>query len=195
MSMYSFLSVWEIEAPIEDVWEVIHQADSYAEWFPYITESSQLGPGDADGVGATSRSVWRSALPYGFVIDTRTVRVERPHLLELAASGGLEGTGRWELSTDGSITRVEYHWNVRTTARWMDLIAPLAGPAFAWNHGIIMRSGGEGLAQKLGAELVRNQSFTEESASPVMAVTTISGLLTLVVVLGRITRRTFSARR
>ncbi|MGA7670133.1 MAG: SRPBCC family protein [Nitrolancea sp.] len=189
MSTYSFLSVWELEAPIDDVWEVIHQANSYAEWFPYISQSSQLGPGDAVGVGATSRSVWRSALPYGFVIDTRAVRVERPHLLELAASGGLEGTGRWELSTDGPITRVEYHWNVRTTAQWMDLVAPLAGPAFAWNHGVIMRAGGEGLARRLDAHLVRNQSFTEEPTSPAGAALAVAGMFALTILLVSLVRR------
>jgi len=189
MSMYSFLSVWELESPIEEVWEVIRQADGYSEWFPYISESSQLSPGDADGVGATSRSVWRSALPYGFVIDTEAVRVERPHLLELVASGGLVGTGRWELSTDGPITRVEYHWNVRTSARWMDVVAPLASPAFAWNHGVIMRAGGEGIARRLNARLVRNQSFTAEASSPVGAIASMAGMLALPFLLLSLGRR------
>ncbi len=192
MSTYSFLSVWELEASIEEVWEVIRQADGYSEWWSYIAESSQLEPGDADGIGALSRSVWRSALPYGFVIDTQAVRVERPHLLELAASGGLVGTGRWELSSDGPITRVDYHWNVRTTAKWMDVVAPLARPAFAWNHGIIMRSGGEGLAQRLNARLVRNQSFTEESASPLGAAMAVTGMFVLPLLLLRIARRVIS---
>ena len=32
--------------------------------------------------------------------------------------------------------------------------APLLRPVFAWNHDIVMRQGGEGLARLLGARLV-----------------------------------------
>ena len=49
---------------------------------------------------------------------------------------------------------VVYEWNVETTARWMNVLAPLGGPAFAWNHDRIMRAGGEGLAKLLGARLL-----------------------------------------
>lgn len=43
-----------------------------------------------------------------------------------------------------------YEWVVRTTERWMNLLAPLARPAFAWNHNVVMRQGGEGLARNAG---------------------------------------------
>jgi hypothetical protein len=43
---------------------------------------------------------------------------------------------------------------VRTNKRWMTLIAPLARPAFEWNHDWVMRNGGEGLARLLGARLL-----------------------------------------
>jgi multisubunit Na+/H+ antiporter MnhC subunit len=58
----------------------------------------------------------------------------------------------------------------------MDLAAPVARPAFAWNHGVIMRSGGEGLARSLNAPLIRNESFTGEGASPLPAVMTITAM-------------------
>jgi hypothetical protein len=189
MASYSFLSIWELEAPIEDVWAVISQPDGYADWFPYVAESTELTKGDENGVGAESRSLWRTALPYGFVIDTRSVRVERPRLLELAASGELAGTGRWELSQDGPVTQVRYAWNVSTTRRWMDLLAPVARPAFAWNHAYIMKSGGEGLATLLGAKLVRNQSFTEEPASPLIALSSVAGMTALAVMMISLVRR------
>jgi hypothetical protein len=37
---------------------------------------------------------------------------------------------------------------------WERLLGPVARPAFAWNHGWIMRRGGEGLARDLGCSLV-----------------------------------------
>jgi uncharacterized protein YndB with AHSA1/START domain len=192
MADYSFLSIWAFEAPIERVWAEISQPEGYAKWFPHISESTRITTGDEDGVGAETRSLWRTSLPYGFVIDTRSTRVERPHLLELAATGELAGTGRWELSQDGPVTTVRYEWNVRTNKAWMDRMAPLARPGFAWNHAVIMRAGGEGLAARLGARLVRNQSYTEESASPVGALTTIGGLFALGLLGLRLLGRIFS---
>jgi hypothetical protein len=49
---------------------------------------------------------------------------------------------------------VVYEWNVRTAKAWMNRIAPIARPAFEWNHDAVMRQGGEGLARRLGVELL-----------------------------------------
>ena len=52
------------------------------------------------------------------------------------------------------MTAVLYEWHVETSKRWMNLLAPLARPVFAYNHDVVMRWGGEGLARRLGAELI-----------------------------------------
>jgi uncharacterized protein YndB with AHSA1/START domain len=192
MADYSFFSVWEIRAPIEDVWQMISHSTGYPEWFPYVAEAKLLTEGDENGVGTVAEVHWTSALPYSLVFVTRTVRAERPHLIELTSTGDLEGTGRWELSMDGDVTMVGYQWNVHTTKRWMDLLAPVARPAFGWNHAVIMRAGGEGLAARLGAELVRNQSYTEESANPLVPLSTIAGLLALTILGANWLRRLLS---
>jgi hypothetical protein len=83
-----------------------------------------------------------------------TTRVERPHLLEGHASGGLEGVGRWRLFQHDTVTAVVYEWNVQTTKRWMNVIGPLARPVFEWNHDWVMRNGGDGLAKLLGCRLL-----------------------------------------
>jgi hypothetical protein len=36
----------------------------------------------------------------------------------------------------------------------MNAAAPVARPIFAWNHNAVMRNGGRGLAQLLGAPLL-----------------------------------------
>jgi hypothetical protein len=71
-----------------------------------------------------------------------------------SAHGELEGTGRWRLFEDAGVTAVLYEWNVSTSKRWMNAIAPLGRPVFAWNHDVVMRWGGEGLARRLGATLL-----------------------------------------
>ena len=109
-----------------------------------------LEKGTDGDVGSLRRYTWKSKLPYRLRFDMRTTRVERPHVLEGRAEGELDGTGRWELRQDGEWTRVRYDWCVRTTKAWMNLLAPVARPFFAWNHDVVMRWGGAGLARKLG---------------------------------------------
>jgi hypothetical protein len=110
----------------------------------------ELAPGDAMGIGSIRRSTWKSALPYTLEFDLEVVRVEKPFVMEARAFGELEGTGLWQLTSEGeNRTRVQYDWRVKTTKSWMNLIAPLAKPFFKWNHDIIMGWGEEGLKKRL----------------------------------------------
>ena len=111
-------------------------------------------PGDDEGVGSLGRYVWKSQLPYRLEFHIRTLRVERPTLMEGQASGELAGTGCWRLFEEGGLTAVVYEWDVRTSRPWMNTLAPLLRPVFKWNHDVVMGWGGEGLARKLGARLV-----------------------------------------
>jgi uncharacterized protein YndB with AHSA1/START domain len=177
MGSYAFLSLWVIDAPIDEVWEVISNADEYPSWWRYVDYTREIEHGDDDGVGQKVRSKWSSALPYGFEFETEVARIEKPTTIELVSHGELEGSGTWELSTTHAGTAVRYYWRVRTTRLLMDLLGPVARPAFAWNHAVIMRAGGEGLAQRLSSQLIRNESFASESANLVFPLLTICGIV------------------
>ena len=75
------------------------------------------------------------------------------HLLEDHAEGELIGGGRWRLF-EGQGTACVYEWNVHTARGWMNRLAPVARPLFAWNHDIVMRQGAQGLSQLLNAPLL-----------------------------------------
>jgi hypothetical protein len=119
-----------------------------------VLEAERLEEGDEDGIGQFGRYIWKPRLPYKLEFFVLTTRVERPRLLEGEASGELAGIGRWRLFGEGAVTAVTYEWNVRTTRAWMNLVSPVARPIFQANHDWVMRSGGEGLARRLGAELL-----------------------------------------
>jgi uncharacterized protein YndB with AHSA1/START domain len=152
VASYSFLTTWVLDAPREAVWEAIYEVERWPEWWPGVRRVDQLEPGDEDGVGAVYDQEWRSTIPYPVRFRTRISRIERPFLIEADATGELAGTGRWRFF-DGSGTAVTYEWNVRTTRPWMNAVAPVARPAFRWNHNAVMRRGGEGLARLLGTSL------------------------------------------
>jgi uncharacterized protein YndB with AHSA1/START domain len=155
MANYTFVTEWRIEAPLPAVWEAIYHSEAWPQWWQGVESVVELHPGNAQGIGNTRRYTWKSRLPYRLTFDMQTTRIEPPVTLEGTAAGELEGTGRWHFSTEGPVTVVRYDWQVRTTKRWMNWLAPLARPFFKWNHDVVMRQGGQGLARHLNTRLVR----------------------------------------
>ena len=153
MAEYHFVSIWPINAPIERVWEEIHHAERWPSWWTYVAGVEELEPGAADGTGKRMRLLFRTRLPYTLGFDVRVTHVHPPSELVAEATGELAGTGRWTLTPVAGGTVVRYNWDIRTTRRWMNLLAPVARPVFRWNHDELMRAGGQGLARRLGADL------------------------------------------
>jgi hypothetical protein len=151
---YRFLTTWVLEARREPVWDLLWDSARWPEWWPGVVRAEEIEPGDERGIGRRGRYEWRSRIPYPVRFEVVSTRVERPALLEGRASGGLEGIGRWRLFEEPPLTAVTYEWDVRTTERWMNRLAPLAAPAFRRNHDWVMRSGGKAIARRLGVRLV-----------------------------------------
>jgi uncharacterized protein YndB with AHSA1/START domain len=154
MPDYRFLTTWLLEADRERVWDAIYESERWPDWWKGVEEAEKLEEGDENGVGQFGRYVWKARLPYRVEFWIRTTRVERPQLLEGNATGELAGVGRWHLFEQGGLTAVIYEWNVTTTKAWMNVIAPLARPAFQSNHDYVMRNGAKGLAELLGVRLL-----------------------------------------
>ena len=153
MGEYRFLTTWCLDAPLDDVWDVVYRMEGWPEWWRGVEAVDEVRPGDELGVGSVYRHRWRSRLPYTVAFDIRTTRVEYPRLLEGRASGELDGVGRWRFY-EGEGTAVTYEWHVRTTRAWMRVVEPFGRPVFAWSHDVVMRWGGESLARRLGVELI-----------------------------------------
>jgi hypothetical protein len=153
MTDYHFVSSWRLRAPIEQVWEEIFHSERWPSWWKYVYRVDQLDPGDAHGLGKRQHLVFTTRLPYRLGFDIQVRRVEPPTMLEAVATGELDGVGRWTLTPDDGGTLVRYDWDVHTTRWWMNLAAPVARPAFIWNHDALMREAAQGLARRLDAEL------------------------------------------
>lgn len=149
MSEYTWLSVWQIDVPVDAVWRALSRPEDWPAWWPYVAEAKLLRPGDADGLGALRRFVWRTRLPYRIRIDVETVAVQCERLLAARARGDVDGQGTWRLSPTAGGTRVEYEWRITLDRPWMRRLAPLAAPLFKWNHDAVMRAGAAGLRRHL----------------------------------------------
>jgi uncharacterized protein YndB with AHSA1/START domain len=144
---YRFLTAWLLECERQAVWDALEDVDAWPEWWRGV-HCVRLLDGDR------YRIAWRSRIPYELEFEFEVERVEAPHQMAGTATGELTGTGHWRLYEHAGVTAVTYDWNVRTTKAWMNLIAPVARPVFEYNHNVVMRWGGEGLAQRLGCRLL-----------------------------------------
>lgn len=155
---YEFVTIWRFDAPLEKVWETIKHSESWHEWWKGVIRVVELKEGDENGLGSIRRSTWKSKLPYKLEFDSEIVRLEPMNIIEARAFGELDGIGLWTLTAeDDNTTHVRYDWKVKTTKAWMNFLAPVAKPFFRWNHDTIMNWGGEGLAKRLGCQLLENK--------------------------------------
>lgn len=169
MAGYSFVTTWEVAAPVLEAWEAIAHPLEWPRWWKGVVSVSELEKGDAEGRGALHRYTWKSALPYRLAFDMRVTTVEKPLRLAGEASGELEGEGVWTFEPQGDRTTVRYQWDIRTTRPWMNALAPLLRRAFEWNHDWVMRSGATGLGQLLGVEVRAVEERRRRSWLPLVA--------------------------
>lgn len=153
---YSFITIWKLKAPIQAVWQVIYEQEKWPEWWKGVVKVETLEKGDENDIGKKMRLTWKSFLPYELKFDSISTKIEPPFFMEGLAYGELTGAGKWYFKEEGGITTVQYNWNVNTSKKWMNVLAPILKPLFKWNHNIVMRWGAKGLAKKLNAELIEH---------------------------------------
>ena len=154
MAAYHFVTTWKLRAPLDAVWQAIVEAEKWPEWWHGVVSVQSARPPNDDGLGGKLHMVWRSRLPYNLAFDMETTRIEPKRIIEGRATGELVGTGVWEVRENEGVTTVRYTWDVGTSRPWMNLLAPIGRPIFAWNHDYVMHAGGIGLAKLLNAELI-----------------------------------------
>src|SRR5918911_504494 len=96
---YQFIDEWDVDAPIEAVFEAIADARTYPDWWGrgYLSVEAD-GPPE---VGRVSRQHFKGRLPYILRTESRIVRLEPPHAVEAHVTGDLSGRGIWTLTDTG----------------------------------------------------------------------------------------------
>jgi len=150
---YSFVTHWELRAPVDAVWEAICHPGTWPEWWKGVAVS-RVGESDTAGIGTVMRFSWRGRLPYRLRFMMRlTERVDHTKLAG-QAWGDLEGTGVWYFREEEGITFVDCYWDVSVRKPWIRRLSWLLRPVFRSNHDLVMRRGAKGLARRLYAPLL-----------------------------------------
>lgn len=152
MTQYRFVTLWRLQAPIERVFAEVDAVEAWPEWWPNVRRVVKLDEGGPDGIGATFATMFVGRLPYQLRFDLRVKRREPPTSIVGDATGELEGVGEWTLWEEDGWALVRYVWAIRTTARWMNVLAPLPfmDAIFRLNHHSVMRAGLIGIRRRLG---------------------------------------------
>ncbi len=167
-AQYHFLSEYSIRGDPERVWSALVDVVSWPSWWPWLKKVEVLRPATGpDDVGAIYRNTVRAPAGYGFVYDTEITGVDHLRLIDVDSRGDIEGRGRFLLrrQPDGTLY-LAFAWLVETPKRWMSFLAPIARPAFTWNHDKMMRSFGAGLAGVARAELLSARNSTIRPGRP-----------------------------
>ena len=143
LTFYRFQSEWWLEASRLRVFEALKDLESYVEWWPEVKEVKRIAEGRFEMVA-------RATLPYELrFITSQSVLDESTGIIEAGLRGDLNGFSRWTLSQRNGHTVAVFDEEVHTGKRLLNVLAPVARPAFRYNHTLMMRHGQEGLQRLL----------------------------------------------
>jgi mannose-6-phosphate isomerase-like protein (cupin superfamily)/uncharacterized protein YndB with AHSA1/START domain len=143
-SEYEFVDEWDVAAPPEAVFDTLADARSYPRWWKPVYIDVEAGDGPP-AVGHVSHQHFKGRLPYHLHTRTKTVRLERPHLIEGETDGDLRGRGVWTLTPSGAGTHVRFDWRVHADRPLLRALTPVLRPALRWNHAWAIARAREGL--------------------------------------------------
>jgi hypothetical protein len=154
---YSFVTKWQLKAPLQDVWDAIYDSMEWPQWWHGVQAVIEIEKNDARGINGVRNYTWKSVLPYKLTFNMRLTEKESLQRLKGIAFGELEGDGEWLFTEKNGIIYIQYNWNVVTTKKWMNTFGFLLKPFFVFSHNAVMHWGGKGLAKKLGTTLLKGQ--------------------------------------
>ncbi|WP_456427973.1 SRPBCC family protein [Rhodocaloribacter sp.] len=147
---YHFLSRWRVIATVEEVSDILGDAEALPRWWPAVyLDVETRDPGDENGLGKRVRLRTRGWLPYTLSWEFRTVASRKPFGWTLEALGDFEGRGVWTFVPDGPEVEVIYDWRIRAEKPLLRRLSPLLKPLFSANHRWAMRRGEESLRLEL----------------------------------------------
>ena len=153
MAEYRFVTSWTFTAPVERVWAEVGDPLNWRTYWAGLEDVRPLSPGAAPGPGAAYDLVFKSFLPYTLTLRARIDDYDDQARIVMSTQGELEGTAEFTVEATGAGTRTQLIWTTRTTKAWMNALAFVLRDLFAWNHDVLMRRAGNGLAERLGAQV------------------------------------------
>ncbi|MEO5562176.1 MAG: hypothetical protein ABIR18_02050, partial [Chitinophagaceae bacterium] len=151
---YSFISNWEIKAPLKDVWDLIDKGEDWHVWWRSVVKTKIVKSGTPDGLGQIIHYTWKSYLPFTLTIDFKITGKKLYQEIRGESTGDLLGTGVWTFAEIDGITYIQYQWEVVSTKKFVNFLSLFLKRFFTHNHNVIMHRGAKGLAKELHSKLI-----------------------------------------
>lgn len=147
---YEFLTHWRIEGTLEEISDVLGDAEGLPRWWPQVYLAVKvLEPGDEYGVGRVIELHTRGWLPYTLRWSFRLVENRQPYGYTIEAFGDFVGRGEWIFKQDGPVVDMVYDWRIRADKPLLKWLSPILKPIFKANHRWAMARGEESLIREL----------------------------------------------
>lgn len=152
LNRYRFHSVWHVDAPPADVYEVLSDIANYPLWWREVRKATKIDD-------ETGEIRCRSFLPFDLVVQVRhSIRNQQAGLLRATLSGDLEGYASWEITGRDGGTDLLFDQEVVVNKALLRRLVLIAKPFFRGNHDMMMRGGFKGLKQALEEKAASRES-------------------------------------
>ncbi|HRI58908.1 MAG TPA: SRPBCC family protein [Saprospiraceae bacterium] len=147
---YHFITTWRVKAAREEVYRILEDVDTLAEWWPSVyLDVKMREKGRPGGVGKLVSLYTKGWLPYTLRWDFRVTAADFPSGFALRASGDFVGEGVWHFQQDGDTCVVTYDWKLSAEKPILKKLTWLLRSVFSANHEWAMRKGFESLELEL----------------------------------------------
>lgn len=162
---YHFITHWRVQGSLEEVTEIISDAEDLVRWWPSVyLDVQEMEAGDATGLGKVVSLYTKGWLPYTLRWQFRVSEV-RADGFTLEAFGDFVGRGIWTFEQQGDWVAIRYDWRIRADKPLLRYLSFIFKPIFAANHHWSMDRGEESL--KL--ELLRRRAQTPDERAAIPA--------------------------
>jgi len=151
---YAFVDEWDVDAPIEEVFDALADARTYPTWWGTVFKEVDVSGPPAVGVVSTQHT--KARLPYHMRFSGTITRLEPPNVLEYDVVGDFTGHGRWTLTDTGGNVHVRLDFRIHVGNHpVLRRLTPVFRPLFGWNHRWAMARAMEGLEPYLRSRAAR----------------------------------------
>lgn len=149
--IYNFYTENVLKAPIEKVWSILEDAESWPKWSRGFKKIEILGPEGKIQNGSVLDCEVKGSLPYSLRFKLEVTSTNSPKSMTYNADGHLRGTGKWELEETDKGTVIKYWWDVGMTNPFFNFISKIGfiKKAMEKNHDRVMEQGHINLQHQL----------------------------------------------
>jgi hypothetical protein len=139
---YHFITTWRVKASREEVYRILEDVDTLADWWPAVYLDVKVRKkGQPGGIGKLVSLYTKGWLPYTLRWDFLVTVADFPSGFALRASGDFIGEGAWHFEQDGDTCIVTYDWKISAEKPILRKLTWLLRSVFSANHEWAMRKG------------------------------------------------------